>query len=246
VTLSAVQDPVTDLNHYHWFTRAPGSDEWIVVPGATTGQYSFTATAAHDGLDVQARLYGADHAVVAASEPVTIHVDDHGEEPEPPGDASQRIIATLPQDEGALVVSVDPEDNVVNMSDFELGESGDRWTSHGELRPVTVTDTRLGAPGWTASGQVSDFVAGDESLGGSHLGWDPSVADQPDGGGVVPGNAVAPGLTGGNGLSTASPLATAPAGSGFGTSTLGADLAIEAPTTLVPGTYQATITFTAI
>ncbi|WP_158602818.1 hypothetical protein [Jiangella rhizosphaerae] len=49
------------------------------------------------------------------------------------------------------------------------------------------------------------------------------------------------------GLVASSPLAVAGAGERFGTSRLGAGLLIEAPTTLVaPGTYEATITFTAI
>ncbi|WP_035812806.1 choice-of-anchor M domain-containing protein [Jiangella gansuensis] len=244
VTLTAVQDPQTELDHYHWFTRAPGTEDWLIVPDAGTGEYSFTATAQHDGLEIIARLYDDDHAVVAESAPVTVAVDDHTD-PEPPA-LSQRIVATLPEDEGALVVSLDPEDNEVLMSDFELSSAGDRWTSAGELRPVTVTDTRATAPGWVVSGQVGDFVAGDDVLPGGHLGWTPNVAGQPDGGDVTPGTAVAPGYPAGDGLTASSPLASAPPGSGTGTSRLGAGLRIEAPTTLTPGTYEAVITFTAI
>lgn len=245
VTLTAVQNPPTELDHYHWFTRAPGASEWVIVPDAGTGEYSFTATPDHNGLEVLTRLYDHDHNVVAESTPVAIVVDDHGE-PEPPGELEQRIVATLPEDEGALVASVDPEDNVVTMSDFELGGAADRWTSAGDLRPVTVTDTRAAAPGWVVSGQVGDFTSGDDVLGGKHLGWTPLIADQPDGGNVTAGAAVAPGLESGDGLSVSRPLATAAAGDGTGTSRLGAGLLIEAPTTLVPGTYEATITFTAI
>jgi surface-anchored protein len=246
VALTAVQDPPTDLDHYHWFTRAPGATEWVIVPDAGTGEYSFTATPDHDGLEVIARLYDADHAVVAESAPVTVVVDDHGQEPEP-GEASQRIVATLPEDEGALVVSVDPEDDVVQMSDFELGTAADLWSSTGDLRPVTVTDTRAAAPGWVVSGQVGDFTTdAGELLEGKHLGWSPLVAEQPDGGGVTAGDVVVPGLASGEGLAVSSPLATAAAGDGTGTSRLGAGLLLEAPTTLVPGTYEATVTFTAI
>lgn len=245
VSLSAVQDPPTALDHYHWFTRAPGTADWVVVPNAGTGEYSFTATAEHDGVEVLVRLYDADHGVVAESAPVTITVEDHGQEPEP-GDLSQRIVATLPEDEGALVASVDPDDDEVVMSDFELGAAADRWTAAGDLRPVTVTDTRAAAPGWVVSGQVSDFTAGSEVLAASHLGWTPLVAEQPDGDGVTPGATVAPGAATGDGLSVSRPLASAAQGDGTGTSRLGAGLLIEAPTTLVPGTYEATITFTAI
>ena len=243
VTLAAVQDPPSGLDAYRWFTRGPGGD-WIAVPGVSGAGYSFTAAADHDGLEVLVRLHDGD-AVVAESAPVTLAVQDSGEEPES-GTASQRIVATLPEGQGALVVSVDPDDDVVTMSDFELGTAGDRWSSTGDLRPVTVTDTRPSTPGWVVSGQAGDFAAGAEVLPGAHLGWTPLVAEQPGGGAVRPGDPVVPGLDTGAGLSMSSPLAVAESGAGFGTNRLGAGLRIEAPTTLVPGTYQATITFTAI
>lgn len=245
VTLTAVQDPVTELDHYHWFTRAPGSDEWVIVPDAGSAEYSFTATARHDGLTVIARLYGDGHAVVAESAPVTVVVDDHGG-PEPPAPATQDVEVTLSEDAGALVISVDPDDRRVLMSDLELGTSGDRWVSSGDLRPVTVTDTRSAAPGWSVSAQVGNFASGAETLRGGSLGWTPVVTQQPTGAGVTAGPPVASGFTGGDGLSVASTLASAAPGAGVGTSRLGAGLAIEAPTSLKPGTYTATITFTVI
>lgn len=245
VTLTAVQDPPTELDHYHWFTRVPGSDEWVVVPDAGTGEYSFTATPDHNGVEVQVRLYGEGHAVVAESAPATIVVDDHGSG-EPPSQASQRIVATLPEDEGALVVSVDPEDDEVVMSDFELSGAADRWTSTGDLRPVTVTDTRHAAPGWVVSGQASVFTNGAATFPASNLGWSPLITEQPAEGGVASGAVVAPGDDGDQGLQVPQPLASAGAGDGTGTTRLGAGLLIEAPTTIVPGTYEATITFTAI
>ncbi|MBB4908708.1 choice-of-anchor M domain-containing protein [Actinophytocola algeriensis] len=233
VTLSAVQDPATGLDHYHWFTRAAGSDEWVIVPDAAGAEYSFTATAQHDGLAVIARLYDHDHAVVAESEPVTVVVDDHGV-PEPPAPASQDIEVTLSDAAGALVISVDPADRRVRMSDLALSTSGDRWVSSGDLRPVTVTDTRFSAPGWSVSGQVGDFSSGAEKLRGGSLGWTPVVTQQPTAAGVLAGPSVASGFTSGDGLSVAGILASAAPGSGAGTSKLGAGLTIEAPTTLRP------------
>ncbi|MCT2585571.1 choice-of-anchor M domain-containing protein [Actinophytocola gossypii] len=244
-TLTAVQDPVTELDHYHWFTRAPGSDEWVIVPDVGGDEYSFTATARHNGLAIIARLYDHDHNVVAESEPVTVVVDDHGE-PEPPEPATQDIEVTLPADTGALVVAVDPADRRVTMSDLELSATGDRLVSTGDLRTVTVTDTRSTAPGWVVSAQVGDFAGEAETLRGGSLGWTPVVAEQPAGAGVTAGQAVASGFTGGDGIAAASTLASAAPGSGIGTSRLGAGLVIEAPTSLTPGTYTGTITFTVI
>lgn len=80
VSLTAAQDPQTALDHYHWFTRAPGAPDWTVVPGVGGGSYEFTATEELDGTQVIARLYGDGHAVVAESAPVTVHVENHEEE----------------------------------------------------------------------------------------------------------------------------------------------------------------------
>ncbi|MEN3615828.1 hypothetical protein AAH979_40865 [Plantactinospora sp. ZYX-F-223] len=92
---------------------------------------------------------------------------------------------------------------------------------------------------------MNDFAAGSQTLSGKFLGWTPQVVAQPGTGGVTAGAAVALGVESGRGLLDSSPLAIGAAGS-LGMSELGADLRIEAPTTLAPGTYVATITFTGI
>ncbi|TDC46020.1 hypothetical protein E1212_27845 [Jiangella ureilytica] len=237
ITLTASVEPGSVLDRWEWYVQRAGESEPTLIDGAHTAQFRTAATADLHGATMTARLTFADGTPYVESAPVTLNVE---------GGPSQRIVATLPEDEGALVVSVDPEDDVVTMSDFELGTAADRWTSTGDLRPVTVTDTRATAPGWVVSGQVGDFTNGGDILDGKHLGWTPLVTEQPDDGGVTPGAAVTPGLATGDGLSISNPLASAPAGDGTGTSRLGAGLLIEAPTTLVPGTYEATITFTAI
>ncbi|MFB4197848.1 hypothetical protein, partial [Streptomyces carpaticus] len=76
----AVQEPATDLDHYHWFTRPDTNATWSLAGDAgTTGTYTFTASAQIDGYQVQARLYDDHHEVVATSDPVTLHIDDHGD-----------------------------------------------------------------------------------------------------------------------------------------------------------------------
>ena len=247
VTLTAVQDPPTGEDHYHWFTRTSASDDWSVVAGALTDTLQLTAEAALNGRQIIARLYDHDHNVIAESAPVTLHVNDHEPGPDPePGTATQDIIATLPASAGALVISVDPDDRTVLMPDFELAADGASWHTSGGLRPVTVTDTRAGAPGWTASGQVSDFASTAGDIAGSHLGWSPKVLSQADGQGVTAGSPVAPGFPTGDGLSVSQTLGGAASGTGTGTAQLGADLELRVPTTTAPGTYQATITFTAL
>lgn len=63
---------------------------------------------------------------------------------------------------------------------------------------------------------------------------------------MVPGTTVAPGSSGGSGLSIGATLAIAAPGSGLGTARLGADLRLELPSETPPGTYRGVLTLTAI
>ncbi|MDG4832969.1 choice-of-anchor M domain-containing protein [Solwaraspora sp. WMMD1047] len=246
VTLNAVQSPQTELDHYHWFSRCQGADDFAVVPGEAGASYSFTATRELNACEYVAKLYDDDHNVVAASEPVSLWV---AFPPDPVG-PSQTITATIDESQGALVVSVNPDDRSVVLPPAQLSTGGDRWESNGELRPVTVTDTRAGQPGWSVSGQIpGDFTSsGGQSFSSSFLGWTPQVTSQGTGQGAVAGPPVAPYLVGtpGTGLATSNLLASAPNGAGRGTAQLSAGLALSLPTETAAGTYTATLTLTAI
>src|SRR5699024_454853 len=104
-------------------------------------------------------------------------------------EASEEIVATIPEDvgEGSLVISVDPEDRTVELP--EMSSLGDRLATSGELRPVTVTDSRAADPGWDVSAQVSDFAVseGEDTFGGGFLGWSPTVESAAEGQDVTPG-----------------------------------------------------------
>ncbi|MEW2085775.1 hypothetical protein [Streptomyces sp. NPDC005283] len=73
--------------------------------------------------------------------------------------ASQDITTTVQS--GALVISVDNPH--VTLPSPELNANGDLLTTMGAINPVTLTDTRAGDPGWSVSGQLTDF-----SDGGTH------------------------------------------------------------------------------
>lgn len=85
---------------------------------------------------------------------------DGGEpDPDPPVlENTQTITAELDADTGGLVLSVDPGDRTVTLPAMTLSPDATRWTTAGELRPVTVTDTRTADPGWNATAQVSAFT----------------------------------------------------------------------------------------
>lgn len=242
VEVAAVQSPQTELDSYRWFSLCPEAEEWGEIPGEVGASYHFTATLTLDGCQYQVRLYDADHTEVAVSPPVALNVDEPGGEP----DLSQLIIATIDESDGTLVVSVDPDDRTVVLPTAQLSPSGDRWQAAGDLRPVTVTDTRAGAPGWNVSGQVGEFTGEAGGFAGSYLGWRPEILSQAAGQGVEPGAAVPPGFEGGDGLATSRGLGLAPIGQGLGTARLGAGLELHLPTQTQAGEYTATLTLTAI
>ncbi|MGW1884819.1 Ig-like domain repeat protein [Streptomyces sp. NPDC001970] len=196
------------------------------------GDHSFSATfvpantAAHLGSDSAAVAY-----VVGAFAGVT---------------ASQDITTTV--EAGALVISVDNPH--VTLPSPQLNANGDLLATTGAINAVTLTDTRAGNPGWSVSGQVADFSdGGTHKINGQNLGWTPKLIDKgasqtvTAGAAVAAANGVDPADAGTAGLKSSRSLAT---GAGLGTAHLGADLALNAPTSTVAGTYTATLTLTAI
>ncbi|SCF79207.1 Ig-like domain-containing protein [Streptomyces sp. MnatMP-M17] len=159
---------------------------------------------------------------------------------------SEDITTTV--ESGALVISV--EDPHVTLPSPQLDANGELLTTAGALNPVTLTDTRAGNPGWTVSGQVTDFSDGaTHTINGQNLGWTPSVIDHVSGQTVTAGAQVGaaagaePADNGTAGLKSSHTLAN---GKGLGTSHLGAALNLNVPTSTVAGTYTATLTLTAI
>lgn len=240
VTLQAVQNPHGALTAYQWFSKRPGDADFTAIAGETSAAYSFTAAPALDTAQYQVRLSDG-RKVVAVSDPVTLAVTAGSAG----GDAAKSVTASIDPTAGALVISVDPQDRAVVLPAAELSAAGDRWESTGALKPVTVTDTRSGQPGWSVSGQVAGgFVgAGGAAFPGGALGWRPTVTSQGPQQGVVAGPAAAPGAAG---LGAGAVLATAPAGKGRGTAKLDAALELSLPTETAAGVYTGTLTLTAI
>lgn len=81
MTLTASQDPDTGEDHWHWFIKPVGADEYAVIDGQLTSTLTREVAADDNGAAIIARLYDHDHAVLAESTPVTVSVQDDGEEP---------------------------------------------------------------------------------------------------------------------------------------------------------------------
>ncbi|WP_436527482.1 substrate-binding domain-containing protein [Actinoplanes sp. HUAS TT8] len=142
-------------------------------------------------------------------------------------------IITTTVEPGTLTVSVETGDVVLPSP--VLSPDGETLVTSGDIRTVTVADTRAGSPGWNVSGQITDFTDGaSHSIPAGRLTWTPAVLDAGPAQHVTAGPPVT--------LDRAATL-----GSGdVGTARLGAHLVLNAPTSTLPGTYSAVLTFTAI
>jgi hypothetical protein len=152
------------------------------------------------------------------------------------GSGSESVTVTIPSpstSQGQFTLTVPP-----NAAD-SLAVSSDGTSATGFLAPVDVSDTRSSSPGWTVSGQASDFTGSAGTISGNDLGWIPDVTAST--GTVTAGPTVAPGSPGLG--SAAAVLGTS---TGDSTATLGAALSLAIPSGQASGTYNSTITITAI
>ena len=159
--------------------------------------------------------------------------------PAPANSGTIPLSVTVPAT-GSFALTVDSKD-VVTLTASGLNATG-------ATTPITVSDTRNTFPGWSVSGQDSAWTGTGTAAGGtfpgSQLGWTPTdTALAPA---VTLGSAVTGGSTGG--LGSAATLASVHAGNGngYGTSTLGANLALVIPATAPAGPYTSGLTISAV
>lgn len=225
-----------------------GTNLGAAVPVNSGTATTSTTTLTPGSHQLSANFVPTDPTAFAASssQPTALTVTGTGPPP-----ATETITTTITA--GSLVISV-ANTNVVLPTPV-LNPAGTLLTTSGRINPVTVVDTRADNPGWTVSGQVSDFSDGsNHAINGGNLGWVPNVVDKATsqtvtaGGTIAPDNGIEPMATpaSGVGLSTSRTLATAAASAGIGTAHLDALLNLSAPTSTPAGTYNATLTLTAI
>jgi ABC-type phosphate transport system substrate-binding protein len=143
---------------------------------------------------------------------------------------------------GTFTLTVDAADTVT------LVVTGNTATA--ATTPIIVSDTRNSYPGWEVSGQVDDFTGSGTAAGwtvsGNQLGWTPTGSSLAPG--ATLGGAVTPGSPGLGDTPGIMAFAHAGSGSGYGTSTLGANLTLAIPP--VPesaaGSYTSSLTVTAV
>lgn len=109
---------------------------------------------------------------------------------------------------------------------------------------ITITDTRSGNPGFTASVVATPFTQGSQSFSAALAALTGLTAEQ------VPGNALLSAdvtVQDSVGLDTPKVFATYPAGKALGTTTISGTFGLAGvPSSVQPGQYGATVTLTAI
>ena len=158
-----------------------------------------------------------------------------------PNSGTIPLAVTVPQS-GAFTLTVDTTDTVT------LAVSGSSATA--ATTPVVVSDTRNTFPGWSVSGQDSNWTgtgtAAGASISGNQLGWTPTSSTSPLTQGVTLGPTVPPGSPGLG--STPAVLASVHTGigNGVGTTTLGANLTLAIPSGQAAGPYTSGLNITAV
>jgi ABC-type phosphate transport system substrate-binding protein len=224
--------------------------------------------AADPGVDLSADGIGTCATPTLAPAPQPPLCDQVGQGP-CPGTAGGPAVIAVPvtaQDNsppyaGSLSLNVTP--NLVQFSQVDpatpaghpavtTDPTGHRhaWVFQAPLGDIAVADTRPSEPGWTLTGEATDFVNGRTTVPANDLGWTPQlVPSGSDAEGVLSrGPSVGPFLSTGytNGLATPLELANAAPGNGLGTEQVGAELVLWVPDTSPTGTYASTLTLTLI
>ncbi|MGW0487502.1 hypothetical protein [Streptomyces olivaceus] len=72
---TSAQNPETEDEHYHWYLKRQGESAYEWIEESRLADQELPVTDDLDGAQVVARLFNADHAVLAESAPVTLSVD---------------------------------------------------------------------------------------------------------------------------------------------------------------------------
>lgn len=243
-------DGATDLGAADSFTAATGVATKAVILNAAASPHYITATFTPTDTLYAASTSSIVNYVVLPANYGTAGIPVQAQDNTAPyaGNLSLQVVAGT----AVALAQVDPATaagHPVQATD----PTGHRhaWVFNGNLGGVSVQDTRPSQPGWTVSGQASDFVNGATTVTAKNLGWGPAlVAAGSDAEGAVhAGAAINPQLqvAASNGLtSPGGNLAQAPATAGLGTQNLSAALSLWIPDTSPTGTYASTLTLTLV
>ena len=233
VTLTATVSPSSATGSVQFSTG--GTAIGTPVTLNSSGVATTTTTFAAAGTEALSAAYTPTGNFSASSGPLSLPVNAA-----PPNSGTIPLAVTVAAT-GTFTLTVDTTNTVT------LAVSGSNGTA--ATTPIVVSDTRNTFPGWSVSGQDSNWTgsgtAAGATISGNALGWAPTSSTTPLTQGVTLGPVVPPN---GPGLGTAAAVLAsvhAGTGNGFGTTTLGANLTLAIPSGQAAGPYNSGLTITA-
>src|SRR5262249_734347 len=215
--------------------RAAGPGRGSRVPLNASGGASPTTTFAATGTVSLSAVYNPTGTFTGSTGNLSLPVNVA-----PPNSGTIPLAVTVPQS-GAFTLTVDTTDTVTLLG------SGSSATA--SATPIVVARTRNTFPGWSVTGQDSNWTgsgtAAGATISGNALGWQPTTSTSPLTQGVTLGPTVPPN---GPGLGTTPAVLAAVhagIGNGVGTTTLGANLTLAIPSGQAAGPYSSGLTITA-
>ncbi|NMO51198.1 Ig-like domain repeat protein [Actinoplanes sp. TBRC 11911] len=206
----------------------------VAVSGGTATKTVDTLSAGDHSLTAKFEPTDPDAFKESTSDAVTVKVT--AEDGSSTG--GQQINVTVPSiggGNGSLTMEVGSDP--VTLDQVAEGQ----LSFKGDLSEITVTDERDQLAGWHVDGTTSDFTGDNGTIAAKQLGWAPKVVEQNEKADVVKGADVTPAAPG---LANAATLASAAAGKGAGSATLGGTLDLEVPAEAAAGSYSADLTVT--
>jgi Bacterial Ig-like domain (group 3) len=160
----------------------------------------------------------------------------------------QTVVVTVPAGTLTIFTPYTPANPLV-MPDMALSADGTSFSSAAGFDHVTVTDTRAGNPGWTASLTRNDFVGASpaNTIPAKYSGFVGVTPSYLTGNAIQAPDVVTTDLPANDPGYTSGPhaFATTAAGNGTGSVNITGNFVLSGvPTSTAPGLYTATVTFT--
>ncbi|QIM17058.1 hypothetical protein G7067_12625 [Leucobacter insecticola] len=214
--LTAVQNPVTGEDHYHWFIKRAGDADYSVISGARGAELKHEVKTGDAGALIVAKLYGHGHKVIAESQPVALTVLPGSAKPSKAPQAQSESALDHTQAGGISLSTKAPvQGQVVSVQLGKGNERAGEW-----IAAWMFSEPKLLGNDWVqvaADGSIAVTIPADLPVGahrlavfdaaGQVIGWEQlQVSAAGTGGGTTPGakpgdvkpGAVKPGGTAGD------------------------------------------------
>lgn len=217
-----------------------GVQKVATVPCDAAGAYTYTAATFGAGdHSFKAKFVPAGNFTTSESAVVAATYDAPTATPD-----EQTIVVTVPAGNLSIFTPYTPA-NPLDLGEMVLAANGSSYSASAPFNKVTVTDTRAGNPGWTASLLRADFVGANpaDTIPAKFSGFEGVQAQYLANNAIT--NIAVNDVPAGTAVSGPAAFATAAAGQGTGSVDVVGNFVLEGvPTSTKAGLYTTTVTFT--